>query len=203
MNEFTVNTQTVDGPVEAVFPANGEQLPYYNNFVFSWEPVDGADHYVLEYSTNPIFAGDVKTFIKYNTTGHWFGGDDLNPNQTIYWKLTPFNYYSTCASTSQGNFKTGNATSTKEDELSTSWSIAPNPIQAAAASELLVRLEGLTGVALFRVLDVNGKVQFSSQMELSQGQSNTAIDISSLSKGVYFVNLTIDEKQSIKKLIVQ
>jgi len=49
-----------------------------------------------------------------------------------------------------------------------------------------------------QVLDLNGKVIFTFE-----GHSNTQVDISSLAKGMYFIQIKTEDGQTAHKLIVE
>ncbi|MBP6428380.1 MAG: T9SS type A sorting domain-containing protein, partial [Bacteroidia bacterium] len=76
--------------------------------------------------------------------------------------------------------------------------IFPNP----ASEELNIEINFLQSRKLaYSVSDISGKIIFSEKINLSAGNS-FSINTDKLSSGIYFVNLTIDERSMTKKVCV-
>ena len=84
--------------------------------------------------------------------------------------------------------------SVEESNSSTSWGIFPNP-----TSEILnLKLPADCKLMNFQILDASGRIVYTnSNVTASQ------FDISQLSKGLYYVQITTSSFQSTKKLVVQ
>jgi len=80
-------------------------------------------------------------------------------------------------------------TSTSNPILNQSISIFPNP----ATTQLTITLENSSySVQSLRVIDISGKVQLQEKW---QGDNRQEIDISDLSQGLYFLQLTYEHGQ--------
>jgi bilirubin oxidase len=84
--------------------------------------------------------------------------------------------------------------SVEESDSSTSWGIFPNP-----TSEILnLILPADCKLVNFQILDASGRIVYTNS-----NVSASQFDISQLSKGLYYVQITTSSFQSTKKLVVQ
>lgn len=75
--------------------------------------------------------------------------------------------------------------------------LAPNPTSA----DVTLTLPATTSAVLVEVMDLAGRVQFTTT--LPAGTESTVLAASQLSQGAYFVKITADNINAIKKLIVR
>jgi hypothetical protein len=76
--------------------------------------------------------------------------------------------------------------------------IYPNP----TSGEIIIQMNGMTGKISLRVLTLEGKIVYSEEFTNSIELINKKVDLSSLSKGVYMINIQNNENTITKKLIV-
>jgi hypothetical protein len=79
--------------------------------------------------------------------------------------------------------------------------VFPNPIQQGGSLHLLyVALEDETRA--LRIIDVTGREIMKQRVDFSIGLNQKTIDLNSISKGTYFLELTSGEKVEVKKIQV-
>lgn len=77
------------------------------------------------------------------------------------------------------------------------FSVSPNPF----SKELNVNMEvNATTIVTIQVLDITGKIHFSKTETIS-GSVSKSLDLASLSKGVYFINLITNEGTIVSKVV--
>ena len=79
-----------------------------------------------------------------------------------------------------------------------SCSIFPNP----ATSSTTVSVSGVNGKVRISVVDMNGRTVATETLECSDDCVKT-MDIDNLAQGAYFVRITADNVNMVKKLIVR
>ena len=89
--------------------------------------------------------------------------------------------------------------SVQEDLLSQSLTIYPNPSTGKFRVEFDV--EGLNNVSI-TVFTIQGQEVYRSNKTKVSGRYTEAIDISRNSEGIYFVQISVNEKSSIKKVVL-
>ena len=132
---FTPTTTTaITEQTTLEIPADEEVLAFKNVY-FDWSAVDGAEGYIFE----------IDRFISFNVFAEKYditdGSSrlelDLNPDTKYYWKVTPYNSYSSCVGTTPvQSFTTGDAVSTTEIASVSTWSISPNPVSVGNTIQL-------------------------------------------------------------------
>ena len=89
-----------------------------------------------------------------------------------------------------------NGTQGIEDVEGAAISLYPNPASST------VTLSGIEGAAKVTVVDMNGREVYTQSLSHSATQSLT-IDVSQLTQGAYFVRITGERVNAIRKLIVR
>lgn len=74
--------------------------------------------------------------------------------------------------------------------------VFPNPAKNNLFVDLST-LENSNRAVLIQIMDLNGKVLLSREL-----QNSSPVDLINLAKGLYFLNITIDGKQSTQKLVI-
>lgn len=140
--------------------------------------IEGTPNYVYNYNTNIITAMI----------------HDPLPDQIYYYRL---------AATFDGNpvysatyqYKTSGTLSVSDLELGRNISVYPNP-----ASEVLnVDIKKFTNTKSIEVYNTLGQLTLSKSIK---GTSTTQLDISSCSKGIYFVKIILDDSRSFTSKVI-
>jgi hypothetical protein len=173
-----------------------------NNVSFEWEAVDHATHYLIQVSRLPSFAvNEVETVVTENR----YLATDLTPGVTFFWRIRPFNFYSTCAGFSSfRNFKTGQATNVRSiAERSNDVKIYPVPAKSGQTVWITWEGEYLSNpLTNYTVVNLLGKKVAEGTVALNKSQSSLLNLPTQLSAGTYIVSISIGDMQIRKKLII-
>lgn len=198
--ETTPSLAAVTETPDLIEPTLGETVESYTNVNFVWDPVPNATAYLLEISRVPTLTVNPIRVVVFGTSKVI---DELEANRTYYWAVRPFSAYSSCvASSSTESFITGGVTASNEPSYVLDWQVAPNPVRANAAINLMVNTsEPFRGqVALF---DLNGRlVQQPRMMEFFTGENQVAIPSGHLPAGIYTLRIQTDVGQLTEKVVV-
>ncbi|MFN4234770.1 MAG: choice-of-anchor B family protein [Bacteroidia bacterium] len=152
---------------------------------------DGVQIYNIEDPSNPVRTGYFDTYPQ-NTSGY------LNPVYAGNWGAYPYLPSGIILASDMQNglfILNGNAALVGEKEISdnaVNISIYPNP----AKNFIVVSTIGIEEYQL-QIVDINGKIVVETSTEIS----HQSIDVSNLSKGIYFVKVKSNEKSFVQKLI--
>ncbi len=194
-------TQVSDN-VQLLWPAAGEQTPFYNKVQLEWSVANGATHYLVEVDRVSSFSLQPFTYI---TTKNQLEINDLSPGRTYYWRVRPYNEYYTCAqAASPKTFKTSDiATDIKEIGHLNDWKVIPNPAKRNTGTEIAfntsesfeaeIRLYNLTGQMVVNI----GKMRFQA------GNNTLPITTQNLDAGIYFLTLQTQQGRLTEKIIIQ
>ncbi|MBR6330589.1 MAG: T9SS type A sorting domain-containing protein, partial [Bacteroidales bacterium] len=80
----------------------------------------------------------------------------------------------------------------------TSLSIYPNPTTSATT----IALSGVNGEVTITIVDMNGRVVMSDSMSC-EGDCTKTMEVSGLAQGAYFVRISGESTNMVKKLVVK
>lgn len=195
-------TTVLEANTELVFPANDEQLTYYQGLELEWTAVPGATQYLVEIDRLPTFVFQKQSF--YVRDINFLELNNLEANKKYYWRVKPYNDYSTCQPfTLAKSFTTGeNPTAVQDIDFVSKWVLSPNPltsqqdINLAFAAEKAfqgnIRFFSLSGQAL-------GQAQ---QYNFKAGQNRLSIPVPNLQNGVYLLVLNTNEGVRTERILV-
>ena len=187
---------------DAIYPQTDETVNP-NNLLFQWEPVENATHYIIQASRLPSFA---VTEVEAVTTDNSYLAASLTPGKTFYWRIRPFNFYSTCAGFSAFNtFKTGQATNTFNLNAENK-DLKVYPVPANNGQEIWISWEGKSEpvtTTSYQVTDILGKTVLLGTFDLKQNQSVVLPNSSKLESGNYILVLENQSFKTRKKILIQ
>jgi hypothetical protein len=187
----------VQEEINVITPAPGA-LAEGNPITLTWEPVPGATHYIVQ--VNPFNFFSI-IFEEQVVEGTSIQVSDLQANRTHYWRFKPYNAYNTCSDfTSSASFETGITTATQELLPGESLQLFPNP---SSTGQVTISLKTTTsGQANWQLIDSRGSMQQQGSFVTLAGTQDQVLDLTGLPAGLYFVHLQLDDRQSVRKLMV-
>ncbi len=182
-------------------PLEGDHIATVDEATFSWEPVENATHYLVQFSLTSNF---IYVIHEYFVAGTSFNTDELRSNRDYYWRILPYNPFNTChgffpqQSFTTGDLTTGIRSLTAVENLS----ISPNPLSAATPLRLdftaaerfafQLQLHHATGA---RVLTQQGRAVV--------GANQVWLETGNLSPGVYLLVMESEQGRLVRKITVQ
>lgn len=196
---FTPPATTLD-VAQIQEPADQTVLPYFTDILFVWDEIAGADRYLLEIDLSQNFNIAPIRLVVYGYAKYI---DELQPNQTYYWRVKPFNSYQTCTPFStRGEFKTGLLVNTQKITALNEWGVYPNPVQESQDLFVKLTMDQTTDVSI-NLLDINGSMIESQQTTLLAGDNNRTFSTAGLSQGVYLVEVVSARGKETKRIVIQ
>lgn len=183
-----------------VSPAAGATSQYYDEVLFQWQPVTGAQYYLLEIDLSASFGTPLLQSFVVTETSKLVTG--LTANKNYQWRVRPFNQYVTCAESKQRNFRTSAVSATNDIQGLDAWQIAPNPVQSGNGVQLSLRTS-LPIDAQIQLVDVAGRIIYQQNaVSIPSGDMTLELPTANLSNGLYFVRLSTENGQDVRKLII-
>jgi hypothetical protein len=192
-----VTTEITEKPT-LVAPEHNEDLTYHENVVLTWEPVEGAQFYLVDLLSGTT---TIRRIVESNTITF---EDELQPDRSYLWKVMPFNESYGCAQfSSTQKFRTGEGVNDVDViEEVTSFQIMPNPVQAGSNININVTADEVFE-ANIRLVSMTGQIVNSIQnFSFRTGNSSLEISTSNIPSGVYFVNIESPKGVLNKKIII-
>ncbi len=190
-------------PEDLVVPLNppiGAMLDYNNIVHLEWEAFPNASSYIVEIDRFESFNADVQRFYS------WYPGatfEDLRENEKYYWRVYPYNEYSTCYGWSETySFTTGDGvTAVQSISEIKDWQIMPNPIKSN--EDLTLTFSSKKAMdAQISIIDIHGKSLSKKQATIPSGEHQMQLETGNLNAGIYIVSLQYKKGILTKKLII-
>ncbi len=198
---YTPDLTEITETINLVEPIGGETTSGYDVVAFDWDPVAGAQKYVLEISITPAFTIAPQRYVLDATYKLVY---DFNPNITYYWRVRPLSEYASCgaAYSANGTFKTGTALSAGQIDAVNAWNISPNPVTTSQA--LNVEIDATQAFeAEINMYNVAGQlVQTINNQNYGVGTNNVALKTAGLNPGLYIVTITSENGVMNQKVVV-
>ena len=158
----------------------------------AWTPAEGTDTWqiVVTDAQGANVADEVRTDSFFNLAGLTAGKDYTVKVRTVCGDDNFSAYVST-------NFRTTGGVGIS-DVNTVSCTIYPNPTSNATT----ISVSGVNGKVKIEVVDMNGRVVSSESLECSSDCVKT-MDVDNLAQGAYFVRITADNTNMVRKLIVR
>lgn len=183
-----------------IYPINNEQAPGGGTVALQWEPVEGAEQYLIEVDRSPAMVVSPIRLVSNTPTVEVSG---LDVDKRYFWRVKPFNSFSTCASwTNPQSFTVSLTTATNTINTISEWSLAPNPI----ARSRVLNLEFNTTetfeaqVTLFNI--AGQQVQDIGRRQFVTGNNEVGIPTDKLSPGVYLLSMVAEKGRLTQRVVV-
>lgn len=202
INDYVPLAEVITETPRLLAPIGDAVTSTFNKVFLQWEPVTGADSYLVEVDRSSSFNIDNFKFITTSTT--FLVDNLLDADRNYRWRVTPLNASYTCAPPSETvRFRTGLSTSVSDISSIDNWEIRPNLISGNQTIFLSVNAEE-TFDATINVYNLSGQlVQSVVNQQFPTGNSTLAIETRGLARGIYLVSLENQQGVSNKKLVVQ
>lgn len=195
-------TTVLEANTELIFPANDEQLTYYQGLELEWSAVPGATQYLVEIDRLPTFVFQKQSF--YVRDANFLELNNLEANKKYYWRVKPYNDYSTCQPfTLAKSFTTGESPTAVQDiDFVSKWILSPNPLTTSQDINLAFAAEkAFQGNISF--FSLNGQALGQPQQyNFKAGQNRVSIPVPNLQNGVYLLVLNTNEGVRTERILV-
>jgi hypothetical protein len=193
-NWANVTATTQEGSVECNVPMDVNVEVNVNNATVSWTPSEGNNSFEIEYGIHGFNHGSGTTATTEGTS-YTLSGLDYATQYDVYVRaLCDQSTYSDWSAVR--TFTTG--TVGIDEANGASCTIYPNPTSAATT----ISVSGVNGSVRITVVDMNGRTVASETIDCSSDCEKT-LDVDNLSQGAYFVRITGENVNMIRKLIVR
>lgn len=193
---------TLASNTELVFPANNEVLTYYQGVELEWTAIPGATQYLVEVDRLPTFVFQKQSF--FVKDANFLTLINLEANKKYYWRVKPYNDYSTCQPfTLAKAFTTGdNATAVQDIEFVSKWVLSPNPVTANTDLSLSFTAEKAFPAQL-AFFNLNGQaVSPGRSYECKAGENRLTVPTPNLKNGVYLLVMRTTEGIRTERVLI-
>ncbi|MCB0569331.1 MAG: zinc-dependent metalloprotease [Phaeodactylibacter sp.] len=199
---FTPSLTEITEAPTLEFPANTEQLDYFNSVQLDWSDVPAAEAYLLQVSLVPTFSSGLTVYdeVVYGTSKVI---TILSANRTYYWRVRPFSAYRTCTNfSSTHSFKTGSLVGVQDNNLTASVNISPNPVSRGQELNVSIRSAKTfdSELALFSM--AGQRVRQYGPLSIQAGANQFSLSVSGLNAGVYLLAIDSPEGKMYQRIVV-
>ena len=189
-----VSFTTGDCSEACLAPTNVVATVDLNSVTVSWTPAEGNTAFEVEYGNRGFSHGN-GTVANTNEPSTVINGLEFNTQYDLYVRaLCGADNYSPW--TPVTTFTTG--TQGIDNAEGVACTIFPNPTSSATT----ISVSGVNGKVKIEVVDMNGRTVASETLECSSDCRKT-MDVDHLAQGAYFVRITGENVNMVKKLIVR
>ncbi|MBR5353627.1 MAG: fibronectin type III domain-containing protein [Bacteroidales bacterium] len=189
-----VSFTTGDCSEACLAPTNVVATVDLNSVTVSWTPAEGNTAFEVEYGNRGFSHGN-GTVVNTNEPSTVINGLEFNTQYDLYVRaLCGADNYSPW--TPVTTFTTG--TQGIDNAEGVACTIFPNPTSSATT----ISVSGVSGKVKIEVVDMNGRTVASETLECSSDCRKT-MDVDHLAQGAYFVRITGENVNMVKKLIVR
>ncbi len=189
-----VSFTTGDCSEACLVPTNVVATVDLNSVTVSWTPAEGNTAFEVEYGNRGFSHGN-GTVVNTNEPSTVINGLEFNTQYDLYVRaLCGADNYSPW--TPVTTFTTG--TQGIDNAEGVTCTIFPNPTSSATT----ISVSGVNGKVKIEVVDMNGRTVASETLECSSDCRKT-MDVDHLAQGAYFVRITGENVNMVKKLIVR
>ncbi len=190
---------SITGPPTVVEPEDDSTTSGYDHVILDWEPVNGADRYLLEIDRLSDFSLNPTIQVVFQSNADIWG--IFEADKSYHWRVTPFNPYYTCAaSTSINKFTTGTSLSANNVLAVDNLRVEPNPV---SQNYVVVSLDSADAFdAEISIVSTTGQTLQVTNQHFHVGHSDIELSIENIPNGMYLLNITSGDKLITKKIIV-
>ena len=169
-----------------------------NSATVTWTDASGVSSYILEYGNAGFQQGQGTPVTVNNATTYTLTGLESEKSYSVFVRAVCAED-ATGAWSSRVNFVTleGGQTGINGAD-GANLSIYPNP----TTSTTTIALSGVSGSVSVNIVDMNGRVVMSDTMSC-EGDCAKTMEVSGLAQGAYFVRISGDNVNMVKKLVVK
>lgn len=195
-------TTLLESNTELIYPANEEQLTYYQGVELEWTAVPGATQYLVEVDRLPTFVFQKQSFFVNDL--NFLSLDNLEADKRYFWRVKPYNNYSTCQPfTLAKSFTTGqNPTAVQDIDFVSRWTVSPNPVTANTAISLGFEAEKAfqANITFFNL--AGQAVSPAQAYGFKAGSNRLAIPTPNLKNGVYLLVMRTTEGLRTERVLI-
>ncbi len=193
-NWVGTSATTQEGGITCNAPTNVTANVNANNVNLSWTPGEGNTSFEIEYGDHGFSHGSGQVATT-SATSYALTGLAYNTQYDVYVRgICDQSTYSDWSSVA--TFTTGEV---GIDEVSgVTCTIYPNPTSSATT----ISVSGVNGMVRIAVVDMNGRTVATETLECSADCEKT-MEVDKLAQGAYFVRITADNTNMVRKLIVR
>jgi len=195
-------TTVLASNTDLLFPASNEVLTYYQGVELEWAAVTGATQYLVEVDRLPTFVFQKQSF--FVKDANFLELNNLEAGKKYYWRVKPYNNYSTCQPfTLAKAFTTGdNPTAVQNIDFVSKWMLSPNPLTANSNLTLAFAAEkAFEASASFFTL--NGQaVGPARSFSFKAGENRVSIPAPNVKNGVYLLVVQTSEGIRTDRILI-
>ncbi len=171
-NSFTPAATSLTVPDDLLIsPIGGVTQEYYDEVLLQWQSVPGATYYLLEFDISTFFGTPnfQSVLVPANTTSMLM--TSLLGNRNYYWRVRPFNEYSTCDPGKISSFRTPATSAVKSIDGLEAWNVYPNPV--VSGNQAYVAIKAANGFeASVSIVDPAGQLVYEQKNVAISGGGN-------------------------------
>ena len=201
---FTPSATTIGSNFSPIGPLDGITVDSRLPITISWEPVEGATKYYLEYSWSNLFIDSKTDLVEANTNSYTIPENILR-NAIYYYRITPFNEYATCTNTltsSRATFVSSNSVAVKEINGIASWQVIPSILDGRSDINIEINATESQSVSIYFTNTLGQSVLSPVNESIYNGLNQLQMKLENITKGVYFISIKGKGGVSTKKIIV-
>ncbi len=187
-----------DTEISGIQPAMDATV-YFDNVVFSWDAVEGAAGYVLEYTKLSEFnSHSTKVFLQ----DTFYIPDTIFPSwHTVYWHVKPYDYFSYCNNSFSERFSFNTqTTATSSPAVKNDIQVFPNPIEPYQTMQIRSE-KGFAHDLKVIIYNTTGEIVQKKHFQGNLGNL-ISMNIRTLEPGLHFVRLLSSNGSSLHKLMI-
>ncbi len=167
------------------------------NPTLGWEEIEGSTSYDVQYSTDSTFAETESVNIAFN----FFNiGTSLEKGTKYFWRVRACAEHDTSSFSEPWSFITVEPIGIKEYLNTDQVSIYPNPASDKATLNISARKSAR---ASYTISDLTGQEIQTGTANLTTGHNALQLEVGGLAKGIYLVNLRVNQSMLTRKLIIK
>jgi len=184
--------------VTLLSPENGETAVGIKPEI-TWEPIDGVTEYQFQLAKNANFNNTIEDINYSSEITSITPTVDLEEDTEYFWRVKAINHDYESEWAEAFSFTTLDNLGIDDPVNELAFSVYPNP----ATNNIVVELNSNTlSDYNMSILDLVGKEILSEQISAGKGTNTHKINVSELSKGIYFIRIENGSSSYVQKLTI-